>query len=267
VAPTSVPFSSALVTGGSSGIGRALALQLSRHGVRVAAVARRKDQLDRLAEEAGRAGGGCRGLAADLRLPSECFRVVEEAERTLGGLDLVIANAGVGGRGLLVAQTPWDQLAEIVEVNTLGSMALVRAALPGMISRRSGTIAGISSLASYRGFPGGAAYSCSKAALSAFLEAVRVENRGNGITVVDIHPGFVRTAMTAVPGRRLPFLLDADPAAALILKAIIDRKPVFNFPWQTSLILRMIRLMPPLVYDRFAAGLLRRRTQKARVGS
>jgi len=247
------PFSTALVTGASSGIGRELARQLGAGGVHVALVARRQAELESLAEEFKRFGGKAIVLPADLRRPEEAQRVVAEAEECLRRLDLVIANAGIGSEGP-VHEVAWERIYETIMVNTLAPMATIRAALPGMLQRKLGYIAGISSLASYRGLPGSGAYSSSKAALSTFLESVRVDTRGLGISVTDIHPGYIRTPMTAKHKVKLPFLMDVERAARLILNAIVRKKPVYNFPWQMALLLRIARTLPPSIYDRIVTA-------------
>jgi short-subunit dehydrogenase len=249
---SSFPFSTALITGASSGIGRALALQVAQGGVRVALSARRQAELDALAEEIRRSGGDAVALPADLSRPEEAFRVVADAQKALGRLDLVVANAGVGKTGYLV-KLSWEDIQQMLMVNTLGAMALIQAALPGMIRQGCGYIVGISSLASYRGMPTSAAYSSSKAALSTFLESVRIETRAQGIAVIDVHPGYIRTPMTSVNKGPMPFLMDADRAARLILRAIIRKKPVYDFPWQAKWFVRLIRMLPPAIFDRLAS--------------
>jgi len=243
------PFSTALVTGASSGIGRELARRLARGGTRVAITARRKAELESLAGEIAHAGGEAVALPADLSQPAEAFRIVEQAEKELGAIDLVVANAGVGGSAFLI-ELPWEDIQQTLMVNTIGAMALIRAALPAMVRRRSGYIAGISSLASYRGLPTNSHYSSSKAALSTFLESARVEVRNHGVAVIDIHPGYILTPMTASRKGRMRFAMDVERATGLILNAIVRKRAVYNFPWQMALLLRIARMMPPPIYDR-----------------
>src|SRR5262249_9338560 len=223
-------LSSALITGASSGLGRALALEFAVDGDNVLSlVGRRVSELEATADAVRHAGSQAHVLAADLSRPQEPVRAVEQT-RAFFDPDVVIANAGAGRSGP-VAELAWSDIEQMVRVNSLGAMALVRAALPRMIERRSGWIAAISSLASYRGFPARAPYAASKAALSTFIESVRIEARPHGVSVIDVHPGFIRTPMTAEHTFKMPFLMDADDAARRILRAIARRRAVYDFPW------------------------------------
>jgi short-subunit dehydrogenase len=121
--------------------------------------------------------------------------------------------------------------------------------LAPMKAARRGTLAGIASVAGFRGLPGASAYSASKAAAITYLEGLRVELRGSGIAVVTICPGYIATPMTARNPYRMPFLLDADRAARLIARAIAQRKRFYVLPWQMALIGRVLRWLPRPVYD------------------
>jgi short-subunit dehydrogenase len=252
------PFATGLVTGASSGLGRALALELGWGGVRLALVARREGELLSLSLQIKEKGGEAIVLPADLSDPEEVFRVVADAEKALGPLDLVIANAGVG-RYAFVVGLPWQEIEQTFMVNTLGTIALVKAVLPAMIRRHRGYIAGISSLASYLGIPGSAHYSGSKAALSTFLESVRIETYGQGVSIIDVHPGFIRTPMTASNKGHMPFLMEPERAARLILRAIAHKRSVYDFPWQMSVFIRLFRILPLSLLDRLASRSARRR--------
>jgi short-subunit dehydrogenase len=245
------PFQTGLVTGASSGIGKAIALRLGLAGVRVALVARRKPELEQIAHVISNDGGEALVFAADLCDAEVARESTLRAQAALGGIDLLVANAGMGAPGRLV-DLAWAPIQQTFLLNVIAPIAMIHAALPAMLARKSGYIAGISSLASYRGFPASGAYSSSKAALSTFLESVRVQTRRQGVFVSDIHPGYVHTAMTEHHTRPLPFVMEADRAAALILRAIVRRRAVYNFPWQMALLLRVVRRMPPALYDRLA---------------
>jgi short-subunit dehydrogenase len=114
-------------------------------------------------------------------------------------------------------------------------------------------LVGISSLAAYRGLPGSAGYCATKAGLSALLEGLRVELRRHGIAVTTVHPGFVRTPMTDGAGHPQPFLMNAAPAAAVILRGIAARRREVNFPLPMATLMGLIRHLPNPIYDR-AAG-------------
>jgi len=126
--------------------------------------------------------------------------------------------------------------------------------LPAMLERKGGHLVAISSLAAWRGMPKSGAYSASKAAVSTFFESLRVDLRRSGIDVTTIHPGFIRTPMTANRKTRLPFLLEPEDAACRILRAVERRARTYAFPWQLASVVRLIRHMPGRLYDRFASN-------------
>src|SRR5262249_56815547 len=122
-------------------------------------------------------------------------------------------------------------------------------ASPHMVASQKGHLVGISSIAGYRGLPTSAAYSASKAALSIFLESIRVDLRARGIKVTDIRPGFIDTPLTKKNRFPMPFLLPADEAARRIVRAIDRDKRVYTFPWPMALAIQVIRWMPAWLYD------------------
>ena len=108
----------------------------------------------------------------------------------------------------------------------------------------------ISSLAAYRGLPKSAAYCASKAAVSAFFESLRVDLRSSGVDVTIIHPGFIKTPLTAGRHANMPYLMELDAAVEKIIRAIEGRKKSYAFPWQLATIVRAAMLMPVPLYDR-----------------
>ena len=144
----------------------------------------------------------------------------------------------------------------MVRVNLIGPAYAIEAVLPAMLARGRGHLVGISSLAGYRGLPGSAAYSATKAGLTALLEGLRAELFSKGIAVTAVHPGFVRTEMTAGAAHPQPFLMDADRAAGIIARGIARRARRVDFPWPTVAILRLIQAMPGWLYDRVADRLI-----------
>jgi short-subunit dehydrogenase len=170
-----------------------------------------------------------------------------------GPPDLVIANAGIG------IGTQGDDLADIeklrrvLDVNVTGMAATLAAFAPAMRKAGRGTLAGIASVASFRGIPGNGAYCASKAAARSWLESMRVELRGSGVSVVCVCPGYIDTPMTRVNRFRMPFIIDADKAARVIARAIAARRRVAVIPWQMAIVSVLMRAMPGWLFDRLAA--------------
>jgi len=121
-----------------------------------------------------------------------------------------------------------------------------------MIERRSGHLVAISSLAGFRGLPKSAAYSASKAGMTAFFESVRLDVASDGIDVTIIQPGFIRTPLTSGREAKMPFLMDLDDAIPHFIRAIEHRKRFASFPWQLATIVRAARFLPAWLYDRVA---------------
>ena len=242
-----------IVTGASSGIGRALALELGRRGARLGLTARRTEELLKVSEEVERAGGEALALPADVRDAEAMRQAAERVREKWGRVDVLVANAGMSST---TAGTKLNaaEVGDVISVNVLGVVNSVAAVLPDMLGRRSGHLVAISSLASYRGMPKSGAYSASKAAVSTFFESLRVDLSKSGVDVTVIHPGFIRTPMTANRKKKLPFLIEVDDAACRIIRAVERRARTYAFPWQLSSLVRVIRHLPGAVYDRLASN-------------
>ncbi len=163
-------FETALITGASSGIGRAIALELAAKGTRVVLAARRRAELEELSREVRERGGRADVCELDVADTAATRETVARWDRDLGGFDLVLANAGVGGTEPAPKIT-WPAVERIVQVNVLGAMATLVPLIAPMVERGHGTLSAVTSLAGMRGLPSSAAYSASKAAVSTFLEA------------------------------------------------------------------------------------------------
>jgi len=242
----------AFVTGASSGIGWSLAHRLAARGVEVVLFARRAEHLEALAGEIRAGGGKARVMPGDVRDTAALIAAVQRADDELGGLDLVVANAGVGSEKWS-GRLRWEDIEPTITVNVAGTAATLTAVLPRMVERGRGHLVGISSLAGFRGLPRNAAYSASKAFVSTFLEALRVDLRGTGVYVTDVQPGFVRTPMTARNTFRMPFLLDVEEAVDEIVRGIEKRQGVVAFPAPMVAAVRAGRLLPNALWDRAAA--------------
>ena len=244
----------AAVTGASSGLGAEMARQLARQGLKVGLTARRADELQQVAETIRAEGGKAYVAVADAADPLATRSALAEIAGKLGPVDLLIANAGVG-RSALARDFSGEAFEGMVKVNLIGAAYAIEAVLPTMIRNRRGHIVGISSLASFRGFPTSAGYSATKAGLSALLEGFRPELKRLGIAVTTVHPGYVRTPMTAGSSKFQPLLMDAEPAVRIILRGIAARRSRVDFPWRMAAFLRLVQHLPDGVYDRLIARL------------
>jgi short-subunit dehydrogenase len=234
----------AVITGASSGIGRALAHVLAAEGARVGLVARREAELNALAAEVAAAGGTAACAPADVTQREPTVAAIRQLAAQLGPVDLLIANAGVGAPTVVEPALNVADVEKMIRVNLLGVVYSVEAVLPEMLRRGQGHLAAVSSMAAYKGLPGESAYCSSKAAVCSFLEGLRIQLRGRGVAVTTICPGFVRTPMTEVNQFKMPFLLEADDAARRIVAALRRRRKVYNFPWQMALLMKLTAWLP-----------------------
>jgi|SRR5436190_15358197 len=240
-----------LITGASSGIGRALGVRLASQGAAVGLLARRRDLLANAVAEIEAAGGRALALPADVTHAESVKAAACELRRQFGYIDLLIANAGVGGTTYAVDLCE-KEVAQLIRVNVVGVVNSVTAVTPHMIKRGNGHLVVISSLAAYRGLPKSAAYCASKAGVSALFESLRIDLLHTGVDVSIIHPGFIKTPLTA--GRRhMPYLMELDDAVDKMVWAIEKRKRTYSFPWQLATIVRACMLLPIPIYDWIAA--------------
>ncbi len=233
----------AVVTGASAGIGRALAKELAGEGYAVGLTARRKPLLETLREEIERDGGTAAVAVADAGDRDETLRALHALAETLGPVDLLVANAGVG-LSSFIEEPDAAGYETMVRVNLLGPHYAVEAVLPSMLARGAGHIVAVSSLAAYVTAPGSGGYSATKAGLSSWMESIRIELRDKGIHCTTIQPGFVKTAMTDQNTTRMPLLMSAEKAAVLIARAIRKKKKVYDFPWRMRVAARLINRFP-----------------------
>ena len=238
-----------LITGAANGIGRATALELARSGVRMGLIDIDSTGLESLANELRDAGAIFVAETADVSRRRPLRQAVKEIEAALGQVDVLVACAGFGTL-TLVPDLALDTLRRTFEVNMFGVAESIEAVLPGMLSRGRGHIVGVASLAGYRGFPWMISYSASKAALIAYLEALRPGLARRGITVTTACPGFVRTAMsTGVPYKRKVKMIEPEQAAQHLVRAILRRPRNCVFPWSMRMGLAILKFMPDRLFD------------------
>ena len=183
----------ALVTGASGGIGGAVARALHGQGAAVALAGRDERALDALAEALG--GARCHALTADLAEDGAAEALAAAAEAALGGIDVLVNNAGVARDGLFVRLKDEDWR-EVIAVNLTAGFRLARAALRGMMRARWGRIVSITSIVGQTGNPGQANYAAAKAGITGMTKSLAAEVAGRGVTVNCVAPGFIDTAMT-----------------------------------------------------------------------
>jgi short-subunit dehydrogenase len=157
------------------------------------------------------------------------------------------------------------KLRRVLEVNVVGLAATLAAFAPAMRRAGRGTLAGIASVAGFRGLAGNGAYSASKAAARVWMESLRTELYGSGVSVVCVCPGYIDTPLTRVNRFRMPFLLSADEAAPKIARAIAARRRLAVIPWQMALVSLLLRPMPGWLFDRLASRAPRKPRDAARV--
>ncbi|MEZ4449610.1 MAG: SDR family NAD(P)-dependent oxidoreductase [Nannocystaceae bacterium] len=231
-----------MITGASSGIGLALADALADAGTRVVLVARREPALRRVAEAIGARGGEALVRPLDVSRTDEACAAIREIDREVGGLDLVIANAGVGA-------TPghppyaWEAMAAALHTNVCGAAVTLTAALPAMIERRRGHLVGLSSLASFGALPAAASYCAPKAGLSMLLECLRLDLHGSGVAVTTIHAGFVRTPMIE-EGHPTPQRMEPEAFARAVCARLPRRPACIDIPQPLALTMRILGRLP-----------------------
>jgi short-subunit dehydrogenase len=241
----------AVVTGASSGLGAALAKELAARGWRVGLIARRSELLAQTKQEIVDGGGAAETFTADVTDNAQVVTAIESFTDSLGPIELAIACAGFAPPETVRPIATGD-IRQMIEVNYLGVVHTLAAALPGMLDRGHGHLAAVSSLAAYKGLPSMCGYSASKAAVNTFLEGLRLELRGSGVAVTTLCPGFIETPMTAHNAGSMPLLMTAPDAAQRILRALEQKRSVLAFPWPLAMATQLSAFAPDWLVDRLA---------------
>jgi 3-oxoacyl-[acyl-carrier protein] reductase len=185
----------ALITGGSRGIGRATALALAKQGVELGLIARSEASFDSIRKELNDLGATFVTATADVARETEVQQAVSKIEDQLGGIDILINNAGVGARGAFL-ELSTDEWKYVLDTNVMGIVYITKAALPGMIEKNKGDIINISSMSGLKGTEGSSAYSASKFAVIGMSESLMQEVRRHNIRVSVLTPSLVDTEFT-----------------------------------------------------------------------
>ena len=223
-----------LITGGSSGIGEALALAYAAPDVTLSLTGRNQNRLGAVCRTCRERGADAIGAILDVADAAAMAAWITERDNAMP-LDLVIANAGMsGGTAGIEGGESGTTARRILSVNINGVINTVLPAVTAMRPRRRGQIAIMSSLAGFRGIGTSAAYGASKAAVRVWGESIRPALAAENIWVSVICPGFVRSRITDMNKFRMPFLMDGDKAAAIIKAGLERRRSRIAFPWPTS---------------------------------
>lgn len=235
------------ITGATSGIGEALALELGRRGAKCFLTARRNDILAQLCARIVAAGGSAESYPGDVTDLPALQAIIGSIERDHGPIDIVIANAG---NHIFSVPERFDSAEYIglMDLNFGGMLRTIEASLPRMLERKTGRIVGMASMAGFRGLPRAAAYGASKAAMIHFLESLRYHLERSGIAVTIINPGFVRTPLTDKNDFKMPFLVEPDHAARIIADGLERDKDEIIFPWPFSWVMSLMRIIPECIY-------------------
>jgi len=252
------------ITGASSGIGADLAELLAGWGARVAVCARRRDALDGLCERCRGAGREVVAFPGDVTDAARMAQIRDELIERFGRVDIVVANAGVGGLNP-GERFDLDLHRRTVEINVMGLANTLAPFIPHMVERREGQLVGVSSLAGFRGLPCAASYSSTKSQQWVFLESLRVDLRRWGVAVTSIHPGFVETPMTGHDEFPMPFKMPVRRSSLLIARAIRRRRATYLYPWPMKLLTWVNRLLPPWLFDRLLPRLSGHRDPRPRM--
>ena len=237
------PPQNILITGGSSGIGEALALHYASTGTHLCLTGRNADRLETVAETCRGQGAVVRVERLDVTDAQAMADLIQDLDSDESPLNLVIANAGISG-GTAGGMETTTQAQKIFDVNVSGVLNTVHPAIEVMRPRKTGQIAIISSLAGFRGFPGAPAYSAGKAAVKAYDEALRGALRRDGIAVNVVCPGFVKSRITDANAFPMPFIMEGEKAARIIADGLQRNRTLIAFPWQMHLIMAFLAMLP-----------------------
>lgn len=241
-----------LITGASSGIGYELAKQFAEESCNLILLARRKEILDSLTQELKTNKNTILTYKCDVSKKDEVENVFNLIRRDIAHVDIAILNSGIG-HSITVENFDSKLADETFGVNVLGMIYCIEELLKDFLPNKAGVIVGVSSIADVRGFPRSGIYAASKAAASTLLESFRVEFKPHNIKVIIVRPGWVRTPMIKKNDFKMPFLMDVDEAAQIIINGIKKEKKIIEFPIGTVIGGKIIKILPNIIFDYLAA--------------
>jgi short-subunit dehydrogenase len=235
------------ITGASSGIGKALALAYAKRGVIIGLTARREEILHEVAQACKELGGIPFVYQLDVRDAEKCKSVADQFMADAGGIDIAIANAGIGGDdGLYTGSS--DQINMILNTNILGVTNTLMPFIPALKAQHSGALVCISSVASFMPLPFHGGYAASKIAIRMIFDSWRPTLQKYKIKTVSICPGFVDTPIVVGPARRFP-MKSADDAAERFVDVIDTGYSTYIYPWPYRIFIWIVRLTPERFYN------------------
>ena len=242
------------ITGASSGIGNAIAHEYAKRFANtqsiIGLVARRSEHLQKLASELqNKYTITCVIYVLDVRDAAALQSAANDFMQQHGMPNIVIANAGVSRGTLTEIADDNKAIQAIFDINVMGLVNTFAPFIAAMKEKGGGQLVGIASVAGIRGISGSGAYSASKAAVISYCESLRAEMQHYNIAVSTIAPGYVRTPMTEQNQYKMPFLMDADVFAERFVNAVEAKARFKIIPWQMGIIARMMRLIPPRLWD------------------
>jgi dehydrogenase/reductase SDR family member 7B len=254
-----------IITGASSGIGKALSFEMAARGAKVVLAARSLDKLTGIVSELKARGASAIAIPTDVSLEGDCRKLIKETVQHFGRIDVLINNAGISMRALF-EQSGLDVIRRLMEVNFWGTVYCTKFALPYLLQSK-GSVVGVSSIAGNKGLPGRTGYSASKFAIQGFLETLRIENRKTGLHVLIACPGFtssnIRNTALAADGsvqgespRDENSMMKAEDVAIKIADAIYSRKQILILTLQGKMIVFLNKIFPfildRIVYNQLA---------------
>lgn len=254
-----------IITGASSGIGKALAYEFSRHGSKVVLGARNYDKLSEITDDIKQQGGDAIFVQTDVSVEADCKNLILTAFDHFGGVDILINNAGISMRAIF-EETDIRVIKKLMDVNFWGAVFCTKFALPYIIKRK-GSVVAVSSIAGIKGLPARSGYSASKFALNGFMESLRVENLKNGLHVLIAYAGFTasnirNTSLSAVgteqgeSPRDEDKMMTAEEVAVHIYNAVSKRKNKIVLTFQGKMLTAINKFLPDpldkMIYNNLA---------------
>lgn len=244
-----------IITGASSGIGKACAIAFAKRGANIVISGRNKENLEHAADELRKTGAQILAVSGDVSIENDCKLLIEKTIEKFGSIDILINNAGISMRALF-KELQLDVLRKVMDINFWGTVYCTKYALPYLLKTK-GSVVGISSIAGYNGLPGRTGYSASKFAMQGFLDALRIENLKTGLHILVACPGYtasnVRNAALVADGsaqgespRDEEKMMRAEEVAEEIVKAVEKRKRTIVLTGQGKLAVWMNKFFPAL---------------------